>query len=74
MPGKCPSCQITWLNFQAVDSSLYPTKVQKYKLSPQKSRLDVFLKSSKIALSKYAKSNKIISMVDTVGLNKISSN
>lgn len=24
MSGKCPSRQITWLNFQAADSSLYP--------------------------------------------------
>lgn len=42
-------------------------------MSPQKSGLDIFLKSGKIGISKCAKSDKILSMVDTIGLNKITS-
>lgn len=56
MSGKCPSRQ---LNFQAVDSSLYPTKIQKCKLPPKVSRLDIFFKSGKVVAYYYAKSKKL---------------
>lgn len=50
MSGQCPSRQITWQNFQAVDSFI----LQKYKNTgypPKQSGLDISLKAGKIIVS-----------------------